>query len=223
MNYRAYTYLCVLLLSLPLAVSAKNLYVSDKLVITLRSGQGNQFEIIKMLPSGIKLEVLEETDSGYTKVRTEENLEGWVRTQYLTDEPIAEAKLNSIQARLEKLEATNKQLRIELKTLKKDKRELDKAYSDLQKDHSQASKELTRVSEVAAKPLLLDQQNKELQENYARTNDKLTLLKQENQVLKDRSRRDWFVAGAGVVILGIIIGLVIPKFRIRKKDSWGGF
>ena len=38
--------------------------------------------------------------------------------------------------------------------------------------------------------------------------------------LKDRTARDWFMVGAGVVILGMIIGLIIPRIRWRKKSSW---
>ncbi|MGD8927068.1 MAG: hypothetical protein PVG20_09465, partial [Thioalkalispiraceae bacterium] len=61
---------------LPLQAYAANKYVSDHLVITMRTGQGNQFEIIKTLISGTKLEVLEETDTGYTKVRLADGTEG---------------------------------------------------------------------------------------------------------------------------------------------------
>jgi len=45
-------------------------------------------------------------------------------------------------------------------------------------------------------------------------------LLQENQSLKDRTARDWFMVGAGVILLGMIIGLIIPRIRWRKKSSW---
>jgi len=73
---------------------------------------------------------------------------------------------------------------------------------------------------VAARPKQLAEENIELRENFARMSDELTVIKQENQVLKDRSRRNWFLAGALVVIIGMIIGLIIPKLKFRKKDSW---
>jgi len=38
--------------------------------------------------------------------------------------------------------------------------------------------------------------------------------------LKDRSEREWFVRGAGVVIVGILIGLIVPRLKLRKKSSW---
>ena len=51
----------------------------------------------------------------------------------------------------------------------------------------------------------------------------LQTLQQENEGLKDRTARDWFMVGAAVVLLGIIVGLIIPRIRWRKKSSWDTF
>jgi SH3 domain protein len=48
-------------------------------------------------------------------------------------------------------------------------------------------------------------------------------LQQENAGLKDRTARDWFMVGAGVVLLGILAGLFIPRIRWRRKSSWDTF
>lgn len=208
---------------LPIQVYAANKYVSDHLVITMRTGQGNQFEIIKTLSSGTKLEILQETDTGYTLVRLEDGTEGWVRTQYLTDEPIAADKLAAAQAKVAKYKENNKLLREELDTLKKAKGNLDTTYAKLKSEHTQVSKELTHLNEVAARPKQLETENKDLRKRFEQISDELVLVKQENQVLKDRSERNWFIAGAAVLILGMIIGLIIPKFKFHKKDNWGSY
>ena len=224
MNYR---YLLLLTLLAPIAAPthlfAETQYVSDDLVITLRTGQGNQYEIIKTLSSGAKLEILEQTDTGYTKVKTEAGIEGWVRTQYLTKEPIAAIKLEKAEAKIGKLNDKVTSLQEELKTLRKDKTQLDTEYDKLRGEHQSATKELTQLSEIASRPKQLASENKDLRLQYEKINDELVLVKQENQVLKDRSKRNWFLAGAGVVILGMLIGLIIPKLRFRKKDSWSDF
>ena len=46
------------------------------------------------------------------------------------------------------------------------------------------------------------------------------LLRQENQVLKDRAKKDWFLAGAGVMLIGIVMGLLVSRVRLRRS-SWG--
>ena len=45
--------------------------------------------------------------------------------------------------------------------------------------------------------------------------------KAENRRLASRSNREWFVIGALVVIFGILVGLILPRIRWKKKSSWG--
>ena len=70
-------------------------YVSDELVIMMRSGQGEQYKIIKMLKAGTPLEVLEEGDA-YLQVRAPDGTEGYVLKQFTstdTPKPIIIARL----------------------------------------------------------------------------------------------------------------------------------
>jgi len=47
-------------------------------------------------------------------------------------------------------------------------------------------------------------------------------LKQQNRDLGNDSTQRWFLIGAGVVLLGIILGLILPHLRFqRRKSSWG--
>src|SRR5690606_40529396 len=56
---------------------------------TMRNGQGLEFGIRKMLKSGTELTVLDNDPSGYSKVRTNEGVEGWVLSRYLNNNPSA--------------------------------------------------------------------------------------------------------------------------------------
>ncbi len=217
MYYRLCLILCLIL---PMQTFAATKYVSDQLRITLRSGQGNQFEIIKTLHSGTKLKVLEETETGYTLVRLDDGTEGWVRSQYVVDEPIAADKLTRAETRLAKAQEKLTRTEEELKVLRKNKAKLDFAHGKLRGEHKAASKELKTLNKLASRPKQLAQENIELRKNFEQISDELNLVKQENQVLKDRSKRNWFLAGAGIMILGIILGLIIPKLKFRKKSGW---
>ena len=210
----------VLLLLVPMTGMAATKYVSDQLVITLRTGQGNQFAIIKTLPSGALLTILQETNTGYTQVRTADGTEGWVRTQYLSDEPPAAEELAKAQDKLAKLQDKFSKVQQELSDLRKQKAQLDSEHTKLQNENKATTDELTKLEQIAAHPKQLQSENIELHEKFAKMSDEFNLIKQENQVLKDRSKRNWFLAGALVVIIGIIIGLIIPKLRFRRKDSW---
>lgn len=213
-----------LILLLILATSsiafAETQYVSDKLRITLRTGQGTQFQIIRALESGAKLEVIEQTDTGYTNVRTEDGTEGWVRSQYLIAEPIAQDKLTKAEAQLEKLKTQVEALKAEQLILRKERKELSSIKSSLSEKSSSLESELARLSKVAAKPILLDKENRNLQQENVKLEKDLQMIHQENQVLKDQSNREWFIAGAVVLLGGILLGLIIPKMRFNKKSSW---
>ena len=219
MRFKQLSLLCGLFLIFSAAM-AKTQYVSDHLIITLRTGQGNTYQIIKTLVSGERLEILEETEAGYTHVRTDDGTEGWVRTQYLSDEPTAREQLAAAQAKLEKLQEKNTSLASRLSTMQKDNSQLSSKLTELNKEHKRAEVDLKRLNEVAAKPILLDRENRDLKEKTVTLSNELQLLKQENQLLKDRSDRDWFIVGAGVLLGGILLGLLAPKLRRRKKDSW---
>ena len=43
----------------------------------------------------------------------------------------------------------------------------------------------------------------------------------ENNALKDNSTRSWFLIGAAVLFAGILLGIILPRLKVRKKDSWG--
>ncbi len=208
----------VLLSSLSQAADIQ--YVSDQLVITLRTGQGSAYQIIRTLPTGAKLDVIEITDTGYAKIRTVDGTEGWIRSQYLSPEPVAQLKLDAAQAKVEKLKTENVSLREEAQTLRKHRTELGATGKDLQTRLKTAEAELTRLSEVAAKPILLDKENRKLQQQNISQEKELQMMVQENQVLKDRSQREWFIAGAGVLLGGMFLGLLVPKIRWKKKSNW---
>ena len=197
-------------------------YVGDYLVITLRSGPGTENKVLKALPSGTVMEILEEGENNYALVRLEDGMEGWVRTQYLSDKPIAKQLLDSLQTKYDKLKEQYEQVRGELSTLKSEHSKVSRGSDKLENEFKSLQDRLAHLNQVAAKPILLDKENRELKEQNVTLSNEMNLVRQENQILKDRSDRDWFIAGAGVVLLGVILGLLLPKIRLRKKDGWSG-
>lgn len=209
-----------LILSLSFSAQAKTQYVSDHLVITVRTGQGKQFQIIKTLESGAHVKVLETTDTGYTRIETTDGIEGWVRTQYLAENPVAAEKLVKAEARLLKTRTALKKIKESYATLSKDHKSVTQTQAALSSDKKQLDAELARLNEVAKKPIILDKQNRLLQQKNVTLEKDLQRLNQENHSLNDRSQREWFIAGALVLFGGIVLGLLIPKLRGRKRSSW---
>ncbi|HEX22166.1 MAG TPA: TIGR04211 family SH3 domain-containing protein [Chromatiales bacterium] len=209
--------LCLLLLGGN--VYAETKYVVDQIVITLRSGQSNQHQILRTLPSGTKMEVLETSDK-YSRVRLTDGTEGWVLNQYMTATPIAKHRLASVQKKLAGLEAENIRLKEELVAASSKEGDISTQYAKLKKADEKLNEELDRLRSVAAKPLQLKNENTRLKKALLDIENEHELVQQENQMLRDSAEREWFLTGAGVIILGIILGLIAPSLRPRKKSSW---
>lgn len=195
-------------------------YVIDKLIITMRSGQSNQHQILRTWPSNTKLEILETGDK-YSKARGPDGTEGWVLNQYITAKPTAKLRLAAAQQAQAKAEKENAELKAQLAELQGKGNKLSKERSQLSRENKKQMEELKHLRRVAAKPLKLENENQRLKKELLELESKHELLLQENQMLGDSSDRDWFLNGAGVIILGIIIGLVAPRIKPRKKSSWG--
>lgn len=201
-------------------MAAEVRYVVDRLTITMRSGQSTQHQILRSWPSNTKLELLE-NNKEYSRVRGPDGREGWVLNQYITGKPTAKLQLAATQAKLASLKEKNARLQTELKTLHSQQGDLGTQLNQLRGTDRKQADELTYLRRVAAKPLKLENENQRLKKEALDMESERELLRQENQMLTDSSDREWFLNGAGVIILGIIIGLIVPRLRTRKKSSWG--
>lgn len=46
-------------------------------------------------------------------------------------------------------------------------------------------------------------------------------LDQQNRILQDRTRQEFYVYGGGTAIAGVLLGLLIPALKLgRRKDRW---
>jgi len=196
-------------------------YITDRLEVTMRSGESNQHKILRMLSSGTALELIQTNkESGYSQVRTANGLEGWVITRYLERQRSARDRLASTEKQLARIKAENKVLNNKLAQLTQLSSELTTKTNQLSAANEKQSKEFDRVKNISSNALALDSENTMLREQSRRLERAHQALQLENDSLKDRSDRDWFIVGAGVVLLGMIIGLIIPKIRWRKKSDW---
>jgi SH3 domain protein len=202
---------------MPVAHAEKTAYVIDQITITLRAGQGTQHQILRTLPSGTPLNVLSvNEESGYTQVKTKDGVEGWVLSQYLINEPTSRVKLNAAEQKITRLETEHRDLKAKYEALTKEKETWEQTKAELMAAREQLEAEKSAAAaSPAAKLQHLPQENIELPPEK-----EAEILRQENQVLKDRTNKDWFLAGGGIMLLGIIVGLLVSRFRMRKSH-WG--
>lgn len=196
-------------------------YITDDFQVTLRTGESTQHQIVRMLHSGAKLELLEtDSKSGYSRVRTDGGQEGWVLTRYLVDMPSARDRLDAAQKKLANVELQNSKLNTQLSKLKDTNDTLEKQNKTLTGKNRSLDQQLTSIRQTAADALAIDRENKTLKSKVVDLERKVQSLDQENAVLKDRRDRDWFITGALVLGGGIILGMIIPRMRVRRKSNW---
>lgn len=203
MKFKVIKYLIltgVIVWGLVAPVSAKDIYVTGVTKITMRTGPGTSHKIVAMLTSGTKLEILEfQTD--WSMVRTAGGKNGWVLSRFLTEE-VPKALL------VQQLRLENQGLLTALETARKTVGELEiknEALTGIETKYRQ-------LQQASADYLKLDAEYKKLLKTSGEQETQIHTLEQN----LDDEEQLWFLSGAGVFIVGLILGLSTRK---KKKNS----
>jgi SH3 domain protein len=203
------------------AAVAQDRWVTDEFEIMMRSGKSSKQRIIRQLQSGVQLELLQTDDeSEFSEVKTSNGDKGWVLTRYLRSTPTSQLRLPELENSLERSATQNKALRSEIDELKKAKQRLQRAESKLQLSKRSLQGQVDRISKLSANTIQVDDENKQLKQQLADSQAAVSVLEIDNAQLASRSDREWFLVGGGVLVLGLLFGLILPRISWRKKDSW---
>lgn len=187
-------------------------YVSDELRISLRSGAGNQYRIVRVLDTGTRLETLQ-TEGEWTQVRAGD-VTGWVRSQYLKAEPVAADQLE--QARNE-LSAARERIDTLTSRLNETRQELEAARNRTQ-ELSATNQSLQDKVDSAQKGLELAEENERLSAQATEFQGRVDQLEGQIARLNDRNQREWFLIGAGVLLGGILLGIIVTRIPWRRRN-----
>lgn len=218
-----FTFFCLICLSQ--TVNAKAVYVTDNMKFTLRSSESNRSKILKMLPTGTALTIISvNKSSGYSKVRTNSGVEGFILTRHTLDKPISRWYLNKANKKLETLQQESATINEELNQLKGVNSQAQGSNQTLTKERDLLSNELNDLRQTAANAVQLKHQRDQLQERVISVERELKQVKRENQTLEDSTNQDWFLYGGMLSLFGVILGFILPKLSWRRKTSnWDTF
>lgn len=213
----------LILLSSLTQLQAAERYITDQFKVTMRSGESSTHKILRMLPSGQKVELISSNESsGYSRVQTEDGKQGYVLTRQLMDIPSARDRLVSAEQRLQELQQEPGKLSAQLAKLQQEHSALQGAYQDLNGAKAKLDEELDTIRRTASNAIRISNERNELRKMVSQLTHQVEELKQENRELSNQSNQQWFLIGAGIIILGIVIGLILPHLRFqRRKNSWG--
>jgi SH3 domain protein len=172
--------------------------------------------VIRMLPSGTKLEILSTIETGWTQVKFENDI-GWIISRYLTNKEPSMVQLNKLKRThtankllITKQQYENKKLNEEIKQLK-----ASNTILSIQTSKSKSEKE--HVEQVYKDALKLEHMNEKLNSQLMQLKSEMQLLNNKDTAIQDSSSRNWFIVGAIILFFGILIGLIFPKLTNQRR------
>lgn len=208
----------------PIAASQETRYVSDKLLVPIRSGAGGEYRILhKGLPSGTALTQFDVSEDGvWAEIETRGGTRGWMRVQYLQPEPPAALLLAEMEERAQQAESERDKLRASLSATKSEASETGGELASLREQLASTEEQLAEIKRVSAAAIELDAQNRTLVTELESQRSEAELLRLENVRLQERINNNQIIDGAIAVVLGVIIALLAPRLipRKRRNDGW---
>ena len=217
-------FLPVVLMAHSIGMAQETQYVSDKVLVPVRSGAGADYRIVnRWLPSGTALLVFAESDDGeWAEIETRGGTRGWIPSQYLQQEPPAALLINDLRVELEQARAERDRVVSQLNQSSTEVDEADETIIGLTTTIERTQAELTEIKRVSAAALDLDLMNQQLVAELESGRSSADLLRLENVRLRERIANNQMMDGALAVLLGVILAVVAPRLWPRKKrpDGW---
>lgn len=203
--------------------SAEVQYISDKHFVPLRSGPGGQFRIVhRGLASGTQLEVIQlSDDTEFAEVTTQNGTQGWIRTQYLMDEPPARTVLENMQGDQAQLKTRMQSLQADVDRLNTEKDSAVAAMNQAQTDLSETREALENLRSLSEDAINIEARNQALTQRVEELTTEFEMTQAENQRLRERMENSQFMDGALAVGLGVLIALLVPRLWPQRKRNSG--
>lgn len=191
------------------------MFITDRIEVGVRSGIGIEQKFVATVKTGDRVEVLE-GDQNWTKVRLPNGVLGWVSTRFLVDQvkvsqaadPKSLEELKSLKEINQNLVRQQEHHKQEQEKLLKEIEEGKKAVNILQQERHQRL--APEQEQLKAQYAQLEKQAAEYKRQIAHWQQKEKYGNYSDQIL-------WFLAGSGVLFLGLLLGWLAN--RGRKKTS----
>jgi SH3 domain protein len=193
------------------SVQAEPMYVSDKLKVTVRTGQGNTHKIIALIKSDQEVEALENGEE-WTLVRLQNGKKGWVLSRYLTNDIPKSIQLTSLQIKYKNVAAQAESLSVGNEKLKSDYKKLSVALSKNEKALKNLQRDYDTLKADSVDFLNLKTKFENASQQLASQTAKAEEFKKMVEKLQLYQYIKWFLTGSGVLLVGFIIG-----FRTKSR------
>jgi SH3 domain protein len=195
---------------------AESVYVVDTIKVAVRSGPGNDFKSIGLVESGNQLEVVQAEDE-WSVIRLANGTEGYILSRYLTPTPPAKFRLDQTLEKNKSLAAKATELMEENQRLKVENDRLAAAAADGQNKISALRNEFEAFRQEASDFTALKASCDDLADELSQKKQTIAQLELQSSDLMDPNYLYWFLAGAGVLLVGFLTGFSARRQRRRSS------
>ncbi|MDY6829699.1 MAG: TIGR04211 family SH3 domain-containing protein [Pseudomonadota bacterium] len=212
------TLLAVLASTWAVPAAAETAYVTDSWRFDFRAGPGSQWRILQLLDSGTEVELLGETEDGWVKAKVGAE-EGWLRANYLRRSAPFSIRLREANAALTAAQSALEESRAAYTELEAKHEGLSAQYEALQQETETLALQLQEIRTLSANAIQTDAQNRQLLQQNQQMKDNLELAQAKVSQLEQKVASNEFYFGAGAILLGLVLGLILPYMRPRRKNT----
>ena len=193
-------------------------YITDQVDIPIRSDKSFGDNIIRSLPSGSELSLLQITDNNvWAKIKYDDTV-GWIIASYLSKDPPAREELKKLKRTHNANKLLISKFEDEKATLEKEIMSLKNENANLIVQNSKSQAEKAHIEQIYEDALKLEHENERLIQETLQLKTELQLAENNTQIEKDTSQRNWFIVGALVLFFGMLIGYLVPGLVKRRRN-----
>jgi SH3 domain protein len=199
------------------AVNAATRYVMPSAEVVVRTGQGNEYKIIGMVKDGDVVDLLQESDA-YAMVRLPDGREGWMLKRFLSAAPPLSVVVASLRAENEKMKQREMEQTQQVNEISENLKKAEAELVSILTERDRIKTDYQNLRQDTADVILIKEDMLRVTKENELLVQEMAALKEENNKLnKDRSI-NWFLAGGGVLLVGMFIGRLSSASRKRKSS-----
>ena len=127
------------------------------------------------------------------------------------------------EQRIADLSDENRALKAQIAALSINRGSAGETIPELEAKIQELRNELAAIRQSSANALQIQTERDHLHESVVRLERELETFKRENHSLKADSRQSWFLVGAGVLVGGLVLGLMMSRLGGYQRRSWDSF
>ncbi|MBU4259520.1 MAG: TIGR04211 family SH3 domain-containing protein [Proteobacteria bacterium] len=197
-------------------VQAETMYVGYNIKITVRTGPGINHKIVAMIRSGERVEVVKPEEE-WSLVRITNGKEGWVLSRFLTANEPDELVLDRLKKKHKVLTIQAVSLIEENKVYKKENNKLNSELKTNEEMLNEIRLSYETLKKESAGFLELKSNYEKISSKLSEQTKKAEKLEEELTKLLLHQNIKWFLSGAGVLLLGFLIGFSAKRQRRRPS------